>query len=697
MADTDEALEKQAQAMAEKTLPASLPEAVRAAKIPALVAKLLERLKKQRDDKRAAAAAGAAVPAAAPTGAAAAPAASGAAPPPPPPGAPPAEMALLRIPGVELFGDEPWYADADMRKRLRDSVVEAHREEKILVGPPADEVARICPSEDRTLMAGAVLRLGGAHQGGYGEPDVAYAYRQLSRALHPDKNPNIPNASVAFMRLREAADELRAGLTEQRNVLNQLAGLTGVTVTDETSARPQEAIFAEAVRVLSAVSLLCGEGKVPQEAAARAALSFMRNRAFPSCQPQALMNAWFEKPDTLEIYGGTSLRTAYDCAPKRMRAQFLCLLNRMLALEAQRNGDECIRSGWNAVMQNFPELVLWRNFRDLLSAYVWSGEGAPPPADEEEPVEPTPPPEPEMDPQEKAMKMLELTWQACSGPDFQSAYEQLRKRGKMSLQIGLAQLMEQATAEATSKFGPGVDKDKWKFKDTVELCKRVGENSALKKKAYEIERLIGQIPGKLFGMKASSRSRSRTRSKSRKRSPSRRRRRRRGRSRSRSRSRRRSRSRSRQKKDGAANGEAKKDAGKAAVKTDDKASADKKSKWDTGASGEARIPGRTLDGRPTYRRRWDQTTDDPTRRCSAWCRRWRRALAAIVPSAFDGALPLMHAEMRTLVAAMWKEIAAWAESSEGCRGLGLFRADKQTAQTFGWDAGKPAPRVAYTI
>merc|ERR1712232_84407 len=106
--------------------------------------------------------------------------------------------------------------------------------------------------------------------------------------------------------------------------------------------------------------------------------------------------------------------------------------------------------------------------------------------DSEEPVEPARPKEPEMDPLEKATKMLELTWQACSGPDFQSAYEQLRKRGKMSLQMGLSQLMEQATAEAVSKFGPGIDKDKWKFKETVDLCKSLPAPAVLKKKALEV-------------------------------------------------------------------------------------------------------------------------------------------------------------------------------------------------------------------
>ena len=34
------------------------------------------------------------------------------------------------------------------------------------------------------LGAGAVLRLGGAHLGGYGESDIAYAYRQALRPGH---------------------------------------------------------------------------------------------------------------------------------------------------------------------------------------------------------------------------------------------------------------------------------------------------------------------------------------------------------------------------------------------------------------------------------------------------------------------------------------------------------------------------------
>ncbi|CAJ1351926.1 unnamed protein product, partial [Effrenium voratum] len=211
MSDGDD-LEKQAQEMAEKALPASLPEAARRAKLPAVKQKILERLKAQKVEKASKPVqAGAMVPVGQPQ----APSHT----PPPPPGQPPAPppppsdvgVQLVRLDGVEICGDEPWFADAGIRRRLRESVAEAHKEQKILVGPPADEVLRICPDDGRVLGAGAVLRLGGAHLGGYGESDIAYAYRQLSRALHPDKNPDLDKERrllfIDFQRLPKSFDK----------------------------------------------------------------------------------------------------------------------------------------------------------------------------------------------------------------------------------------------------------------------------------------------------------------------------------------------------------------------------------------------------------------------------------------------------------------------------------------------------------
>ncbi|CAL1129333.1 unnamed protein product [Cladocopium goreaui] len=667
---SDEDLELQAKAMAEKTLPSSLPPAARAAKLPAITQKILERLRKQRDE---------AEKPKVNTGNGNLEDPAPPAPPPPPVGKPPAP---IRIDGVELFGDELWFDDPETRKRLRDSVIEAHREEKILVGPPADEVERICPSNGRILGAGAVLRLGGAHQGGYGEQDIAYAYRQLARALHPDKNPTIPTAGAAFKRLSEAADELRQGLTEQRNALKTLVAFAGRSATAEMLERPQEAIFAEATRVLYTVATTAGEGHIDRLALNRAA-------TFNSQKALLLASEWFQKPGLLDVFGGTPVRTSYDCAPKRYRAQFLCLINRLLLVEARQFGDGHIRAGWNSIMQNFPELALWREFREHLQLHVWDNSNDPKNdtrvyADETDAGKPPEPKEPEMDNQTKAQKLLETYWTLLSGPTFQTAYDKLRHRGKMTLQLGIMQLMEEATQEAVTKLNFKEGKE-WKFKQSVELVKEVfaqSEDESIRKKALELERMVEYPPGKLFGIVEERDGRDRDRDK--------------------------------EKLDKSDKAEKKEKDAKDAKDAKDKelkekASKDKegnaeepgnkptrmRSKWDVGECGTVRVPGRTLDGKPTYRRHWDTTAADAERQCAAWARRWRLAIAALLPSGADGALPLTHPDLRTLAADLWKEILKWTESGAGAshgRSLGLFKADVQTPQTFGWAGRSKAPR-----
>ncbi|CAJ1399957.1 unnamed protein product [Effrenium voratum] len=93
---------------------------------------------------------------------------------------------------------------------------------------------------------------------------------------------------------------------------------------------------------------------------------------------------------------------------------------------------------------------------------------------------------------------------------------------------------------------------------------------------------------------------------------------------------------------------------------------------------------------PTYRRQWDTATD-AERKCAKWAQPWRLATAAILPSGADGALPVTHPELRELIAALWKDVLRWAEGKED-RCLGLFKADVQTPQTFGWAGRSKAPR-----
>mmetsp|Transcript_61668 Transcript_61668/g.134844 ORF Transcript_61668/g.134844 Transcript_61668/m.134844 type:complete len:508 (+) Transcript_61668:151-1674(+) len=384
---SDADLELQAMEMASKALPASLPEAARKAKIPAIKQKILERLKAQR-----AAAAKAPPPASAPGAPGAPPAPPGVRPPgapvmpgaaptpapAPPPPPPPSEehLGAKHVKGIELCGDEPWFADSIVRKRLRESIADAHKEQKIMVGNPAAEINRICPEDGRVLGAGAVLRLGGAHLGGYSENDVGYAYRQLSRALHPDKNQGVPRAHNAFQRLSEAADELRRGLEEQRAALRKLVGAMGGQATPAMLERPQEALFAEACRFLSAVVGLTGEGEVPKPALSRATSSFARSGTYYHCQTNNLLSEWFERNQMLELYASPPVRTAYDCATKRHRAQFLCLLNRAAIVEAKRFND-CVRGTWPIIIQVFPELGLWRELRDAIHRRVWDTTGEP--------------------------------------------------------------------------------------------------------------------------------------------------------------------------------------------------------------------------------------------------------------------------------------------------------------------------------
>lgn len=268
--------------------------------------------------------------------------------------------------GVEAFGDDPWFAPkSEVRVALSEAAEAHHGSFKILVGDPSEEIARIC----QRPLAGAVLRLGGA-SGGFGEPDVAYAYCQLSRALHPDKNPDHPDAGEAFRRLKEAQDELKSSLEEQRRLLRILAGPFRSRDEDEMQMkRPQCALLAEACRLLAAVCALTGQGVVPPQAQQRAAACLRLPEgtwAAAHASTEALLAQWrSESGGLLEVLMHDALRTAYDCAPKRYRAQFLCLLARCAQVESD-GSDGCVRRQWSKIWDHFPELQLWQKLRELI-------------------------------------------------------------------------------------------------------------------------------------------------------------------------------------------------------------------------------------------------------------------------------------------------------------------------------------------
>merc|ERR1711908_139038 len=77
-------------------------------------------------------------------------------------------------------------------------------------------------------------------------------------------------------------------------------------------------------------------------------------------------------------------------------------------------------------------------------------------------------------------------------------------------------------------------------------------------------------------------------------------------------------------------------------------------------------------------------------------RKWRGALAAILPSGLEGATSPTDVELRKLVALLWKDVVSWASrggaGSDAERVLALFRSDHQNSRTFGWEAKADAPK-----
>ncbi|CAJ1335651.1 unnamed protein product [Effrenium voratum] len=378
------------QEMAEKSL-AALPPSTRRAKLPAVKAGILRRLLSQaRHDEPTASATPAKAASADPASAGP----PGAAPAPPQPDSfadafgddeelerlrctlrrPPTELPPPQD-GVEAFGDEPWFAEPKVRQALEEAVEAAHGSFKILVGDPGEEIARICPSNKATPLPGAVLRLGGAHLGGFGEPDIAYAFRQLSRALHPDKNPDNPDAGDAFKRLKEAQDELKQSLDASRALQRRLAAPFPLRAAGLAAAG--RGAGAEGPRLGASRGAAAG-ADLPPSAGARG-LGAAGGRA-GALRAGLAGGEWGaaggDGAASSATLGGRGrggctcmaspeIRSSYDCAPKRYRAHFLCLLARAAQIESD-SSDGCVRRQWSKIWETYPEIQLWQQLRQLI-------------------------------------------------------------------------------------------------------------------------------------------------------------------------------------------------------------------------------------------------------------------------------------------------------------------------------------------
>jgi len=165
-----------------------------------------------------------------------------------------------------------------------------------------------------------------------------------------------------------------------RDTLRRIsAPLERGTFSSEDLLRPQETLFAETSRLISAVLAINTEGFVPSRAAQRAAAclqvdagagggSWARPAAGYGAGAHginAFLTQWFELPELLAFYGGSAVRSAYDCAPKRYRAHFLCALARLAHMEGARSAG-CVRQSWSDVWNTFPELSMWQELRETI-------------------------------------------------------------------------------------------------------------------------------------------------------------------------------------------------------------------------------------------------------------------------------------------------------------------------------------------
>jgi len=304
--------------------------------------------------------------------------------------------------------------------------------------------------------------------------------------------------------------------------------------------------------------------------------------------------SWFDDARLLEIVSGHTVRGAYDCSPKRLRAQFLCLLNRVAMAEATRQND-CVRSNWHEVMRAFPEVPLWRDLLERLKVRVWSVDVDPPddPADPEaagktaaEEKEPWPPrPKlPEKKPEKAEPKK--------AVPKVVPGLKRLGAAGEKeegSVRFPAYRQMMNWRAPGTGPGAAGESKDPICWAWVSRKACRNGDTC----------RYLHHIPEGYDVYKAS-------------------------------------------------NAMTSYGAQRAAIEADKQAKEleEKRKK----KAEEERRKKEEEENRPAPR--------PPT---SRWARKWRAAIEAILPVGREGAVPATDPEVRLLGAALWRDVAEWAE------------------------------------
>merc|ERR1719436_1197833 len=108
-----------------------------------------------------------------------------------------------------------------------------------------------------------------------------------------------------------------------------------------------------------AVLGLNGEGRCSDTIKHRSALAFLPSSpSMAAMIAPAVTDSWYSRPDSLQLFATQMMRTAYECAPKQYRAQFICALSRLAWTEGVLG--ENVRDEWMLIARNFPEIKLWQ-------------------------------------------------------------------------------------------------------------------------------------------------------------------------------------------------------------------------------------------------------------------------------------------------------------------------------------------------
>ncbi|CAJ1364647.1 unnamed protein product [Effrenium voratum] len=154
---------------------------------------------------------------------------------------------------------------------------------------------------------------------------------------------------------------------EALEFLQRATAVLGCELTEQMRQDPQSAAFAESARLLLAVLGFMCEGQIPPMLRGTVVTRAPYLPAWQGLVPHMILREWFDGNDSrslLNFYGSEALREGFEAASRPQQGHFVTLLSRVAQLEMSRPGAKALRSPWQPVFEQFPEL---RRYRQLLA------------------------------------------------------------------------------------------------------------------------------------------------------------------------------------------------------------------------------------------------------------------------------------------------------------------------------------------